>query len=84
MAIDIEHSFGEVVQAMERLTQAFEVRVGELRKLGRDEAEIKQLMQGAMAMKDSSGIYLAWARHFMSKLNEVEGQDEGGSDFTDE
>jgi hypothetical protein len=81
MPVDVEKSFGEVVRAMEKLTEAFEQRVGELRKMGSDEASIKSLMQGAAAMKDSSGIYLAWARHFMNKLTETEGleEDEGAN-----
>lgn len=76
MPVDIEKSFGDVVVAMEKLTDAFQLRVVELQKLGRDESDIKSLKQGAMAMQDSSGIYLAWARHFMSKLGEIEGFEE--------
>jgi len=79
MAVDVEKSFEEVVTAMEKLTEAFQQRVRELQKLTGDDDHIKSLMQGAAAMKDSSGIYLAWARHFMSKLSETAGleEDEG-------
>ena len=79
MSVDVEKSYGEVVAAMEKLTEAFQQRVSELKKMGSDEASVKSLMQGAAAMKDSSGIYLAWARHFMNKLIETEGieEDEG-------
>lgn len=74
--MDITECYNEVVRAMEKLTEAFDQRVDELRKLGRDEEYIKNIVQGAHAMRDSCGIYLTWTRHYLSKLDESEGLEE--------
>jgi hypothetical protein len=76
MAAEVEKYYAEVVRAMEKLIDAFDQRVEELRKMGRDEDFIKSITQGANAMKDSCGIYLTWTRHYMVKLNESDDLEE--------
>ncbi|MDC4227341.1 MAG: hypothetical protein MPW15_24635 [Candidatus Manganitrophus sp.] len=53
---------------MQRLNQQFEDKIEELRQKGKDEAELQELVKGAMAMKDASGIYLSWANHYIARL----------------
>jgi hypothetical protein len=76
MAAEVEKCYAEVALAMEKLIEAFDQRVGELRKMGRDEEFIKSIAQGANAMKDSCGIYLSWTRHYIAKLNESDDLEE--------
>jgi len=72
----VKESLGEVMQAMVKLNGQFEDKVRALRLQGRDEKELSELMKGAMAMKDAAGIYLAWAGHYIERLEKTEGLDE--------
>ena len=69
----VKRSLEEVVSAMEKLCGVFEKKVEEMRIKGKGEEELRQLTQGAMAMKDAAGIYLAWANHYIARLNKTEG-----------
>lgn len=65
----------EVKMAMVRLSGQFEDRVQVFRLMGKDEKELSELTRGAMAMKDAAGIYLAWASHYIERLEKTEGLD---------
>ncbi|MEK7703156.1 MAG: hypothetical protein AAB317_04260 [Nitrospirota bacterium] len=65
----------EVMEAMVRLNGQFEDRVKILRLMQTDEKELADLTKGAMAMKDAAGIYLAWAGHYIERLDKSEGID---------
>ncbi|MBI3358563.1 MAG: hypothetical protein HY201_02460 [Nitrospirae bacterium] len=71
----VKESLGGVMQAMMRLNDQFEDKVKALRLQGRDEQELSELIKGAMAMKDAAGIYLAWANHYIERLEKTEGLD---------
>lgn len=73
MSSNVEQALANVIQAMQRLNQQFEDKIEEMRKQGRDEAELQQLVKGALAMKDASGIYLSWANHYIERLNQTDG-----------
>ncbi len=73
MSDAVKKSLDHVVDAMKDLTLRFEEKIEELRRKGKDEKEIQVLVNGALAMKDAAGIYLAWANHYISRLNKTEG-----------
>ena len=73
MSDPVKKSIEHVVDAMKDLTLRFEEKIETLRKKGKDEKEIQILVNGALAMKDAAGIYLAWANHYMARLNKTEG-----------
>jgi len=71
----VKESLDEVMQAMTRLNSHFEDRIKSFRLQGRDQKELLELVSGAAAMKDSAGIYLAWASHYIERLEKTEGLD---------
>ena len=73
MSDPVKKSIEHVVDAMKDLTLRVEEKIEALRKKGKDEKEIQILVNGALAMKDAAGIYLAWANHYMARLNTTEG-----------
>ncbi len=60
----IRQSIQEIGEAMSRVDQAFQAYVEELKVLGKDPAEIKQVAKNADALRDSGHIYMSWARHY--------------------
>jgi hypothetical protein len=73
MSDPVKKSLQHVLDAMKDLTQSFEGKIEELRKKGKDEKEIQVLVNGALAMKDAAGIYIAWANHYIARLNKADG-----------
>ncbi|MBI3802710.1 MAG: hypothetical protein HY282_02980 [Nitrospirae bacterium] len=73
MSNNVEQALANVIQAMQGLNQQFEDKIEEMRQQGKDEEELQQLVKGALAMKDASGIYLSWANHYIAKLAQTEG-----------
>jgi hypothetical protein len=71
----VKQALEEVKMAMVRLNGQFEDRVQAFRLMGKDEKELSELTKGAMAMKDAAGIYLAWASHYIERLEKTEGLD---------
>lgn len=71
----IKKTLEDVLTAMTRLNSHFEDKVKEFRLQGRDEKELSELIKGAMAMKDAAGIYLAWASHYIERLEKTEALD---------
>lgn len=86
MSTDVKKSLAEVMEAMQNLSRCFEEKIDELRKKGTEEKELLQLTNGAAAMKDACGIYLAWANHYIARLNKTEGNesDEEAADLLEE
>lgn len=72
---DINESISEVTSSIETLNNVFEEKLMMLQQEGIDEEELSELQKGILAMKDAGRIYLTWADHFISKLNEAEGLD---------
>ncbi len=75
MEKSVKESLGDVMQAMVRLNDHFEDSVKVCRSQGRDQKELSELTTGAMAMKDAAGIYLAWASHYIDRLEKTDGLD---------
>jgi hypothetical protein len=71
----VKQALEEVKMAMVRLNGQFDDRVKAFRLMGKDEKELSELTKGAMAMKDAAGIYLAWASHYIERLEKTEGLD---------
>jgi len=69
----MQASLNDVVRSMERFHRAFEDQL----KIQppREETDRIELTKGAMAMKDAAGIYLAWANHYMKRLDKTDGLD---------
>lgn len=68
----VQQSLEEVVLAMERLGQVFGAQITQARENGRSEEDLARLLKGADAMRDSAGLYLAWARHYISELGQTD------------
>jgi hypothetical protein len=61
---EIRRSVQEVAQAMAHVNQAFRDYVEELKVVGKDPSEIRQVAKNADTLRDSGHIYLSWARHY--------------------
>ncbi len=68
MSEEMSMLLGDVVRAMENLNRHFDEKIEALREKGTDTKEIQNLLKGSHAMKDASGIYLAWANHYLTQL----------------
>jgi hypothetical protein len=75
MEDSVKESLENVKRAMVQLNAHFENHVHMFRLQGKDEKELLELTKGAMAMKDAAGIYLAWASHYIERLDKTEGLD---------
>lgn len=75
MSDSIEESLSDVLKAMDALNHRFKVAIETLEGKGTDEDEVQSLVKGALAMKDAGGLYLTWSRHFIDRLDEIEGSD---------
>jgi hypothetical protein len=67
----LEQAFDNVRHTLVRFHDAFEERIMERRQQGKEDPSILELTKGMMAMKDSAGIYLAWANHYMKQLDKT-------------
>ncbi len=70
---DVAGQLRDITLAMSSLNDQFQDEIEALRRDGRDEETIHGLVKGAAAMRDASGIYVAWAGHFVEKLTQVAG-----------
>lgn len=75
MSGNIEESLSDVLKAMDTLNHHFKVAIDTLEGKGTDEDEVQSLVKGALAMKDAGGLYLTWSRHFIERIDEIEGTD---------
>ena len=72
---NLKELLDDVLLAMERLNNSFQEQVTRLRQEGVEEKEVTALLKGVMAMRDASGIYMAWANHYIERF----GQEEKGN-----
>ena len=71
----LQQALDDVMHSLEGFHRAFEDQVTQQRHQGKDETSLAELTKGAIAMKDSAEIYLAWANHYMKRLNKTDGPD---------
>ncbi len=58
----------DVIRAMDNLSLYFDEEIEALREKGIEAKEMQNFLKGSYAMKDASGIYLAWAKHYLAQL----------------
>jgi len=71
----LQQNFNNVRHALEQFHDLFYAQVMERRHQGKEESSILELTKGMMALKDSAEIYLAWANHYMKRLDRTDGLD---------
>jgi len=85
MTGEIRGSIHEASQAMERLILSFKKYIDGMEASGASVVELQHLTKGIHAIRDSSGIYMTWAKHFAKLVGEEgEGAEEDLNGFLDE
>lgn len=69
MTSGVSQALGNVEKAMDGFNQAIDAWITELRQSD-DSAEADRMAKGAQAMRDSSGIFMAWAQHLANGMPE--------------
>jgi len=72
MTSQVFEALTEVARAIDGYNKAIESWIEELNKAEDNEARVKTLIGSAKAMRDSGGIYLAWAEHLANGLPQEE------------
>ncbi len=71
--MELKRAFDGVLDAMDVLGHAFSENLERLRQSGRSDEEMQGLVKGALAMKDAANIYLSWAKHYLSEVDQIGG-----------
>ena len=69
MTSGVSQALSNVEKAMDGFNKAIDTWITELRQSD-DSTEADRITKGARAMRDSSGIYVAWAQHLANGMPE--------------
>ena len=70
MTSGVSQALSNVEKAMDAFNQAIDTWITEVSQSSDDSNDAERLTKGARAMRDSSGIYLAWAQHLANGMPE--------------
>ncbi len=61
---ELKQALSDVAKALDKVNEAFENHLQELKKSEGDLIMIRQTSEATRSLKDSAAMYLAWAYHY--------------------